>query len=126
MSISVFYPFFLTKLFSLFFFFVFVFGFVADNALVFHKDERFVAVNGKSEEKAECLSTIAAIVTSVGGPPSAVGIVRLSGPTAVDIVGRVFRPAKRKGKSSGSWWPTSHVVEYGTVLDHQGNVIDEV
>ncbi|RVW65350.1 tRNA modification GTPase MnmE [Vitis vinifera] len=59
----------------------------------------------------------------------AVGIVRLSGPEAVTIVARVFRPARRnKGKTlgSGSWRPTSHVVEYGVVLDHHGNVVDEV
>lgn len=78
-------------------------------------------------------STIAAIVTSLGGPPAAVGIVRLSGPTAVDIAGRVFFPAKKKKKQeksfdsgSASWRPTSHVVEYGVVLDSRGNVVDEV
>lgn len=74
-------------------------------------------------------TTIAAIVTSLGGPPGAVGIVRLSGPEAVAVASRVFRPAwKNKGKSlgSGSWRPTSHVVEYGVVSDHHGNVVDEV
>jgi len=65
-------------------------------------------------------TTIAAIVTSLGGPPAAVGIVRLSGPHAVSIAGRVFRPARN------TWRPTSHVVEYGVVLDSDGNVIDEV
>lgn len=70
-------------------------------------------------------STIAAIVTSLGGPPGAVGIVRLSGPSAVAIVARVFRPSRKKKKNK-SWQPTSHVVEYGMVLDSDGNVIDEV
>lgn len=65
-------------------------------------------------------TTIAAIVTSLGGPPAAVGIVRLSGPQAVSIVGRVFRPVRN------TWQPTSHVVEYGVVLDSDGNVVDEV
>ncbi|KAL5777121.1 hypothetical protein ACOSP7_010047 [Xanthoceras sorbifolium] len=100
-----------------------------DNTLVFKKDERLVGVTGGSEEQTERSTTIAAIVTSMGGPPGAVGIVRLSGPSAVDIVGRLFRPVKKKkSKSCGStsWRPTSHVVEYGVVLDHQGNVIDEV
>ncbi|KAH9756689.1 TrmE-type G domain-containing protein [Citrus sinensis] len=100
-----------------------------DNTLVFKKDERLVADNGESEEKAGTFSTIAAIVTSIGGPPGAVGIVRLSGPMAVDIVGRVFKPVKKKKKKSsgsGSWRPTSHVVEYGVVLDRHGNVVDEV
>ncbi|XP_062101159.1 uncharacterized protein LOC133807043 isoform X2 [Humulus lupulus] len=72
-------------------------------------------------------ATIAAVVTPTGGPPGAVGIVRLSGPSAVDIVGRVFRrKVKRKNGSSGSWRPTSHVVEYGVVVDSGGNVVDEV
>ncbi|GAY41654.1 hypothetical protein CUMW_061100 [Citrus unshiu] len=100
-----------------------------DNTLVFKKDERLVADNGESEEKAGTFSTIAAIVTSIGGPPGAVGIVRLSGPMAVDIVGRVFKPVKKKKKKSSgsvSWRPTSHVVEYGVVLDRHGNVVDEV
>lgn len=100
-----------------------------DNTLVFKKDERLVAINGESEEKAGTFRTIAAIVTSIGGPPGAVGIVRLSGPMAVDIVGRVFRPVKKKTKKSsgsGSWQPTSHVVEYGVVLDRHGDVVDEV
>ncbi|KAH7567792.1 hypothetical protein JRO89_XS07G0150000 [Xanthoceras sorbifolium] len=100
-----------------------------DNTLVFKKDERLVGVTGGSEEQTERSTTIAAIVTSMGGPPGAVGIVRLSGPSAVDIVGRLFRPVKKKkskGCGSTSWRPTSHVVEYGVVLDHQGNVIDEV
>lgn len=100
-----------------------------DNTLVFKKDERLVAVNGETEEKTGTFRTIAAIVTSIGGPPGAVGIVRLSGPMAVDIVGRVFRPVKkekRKSSSSGPWRPKSHVVEYGVVLDRHGNVVDEV
>lgn len=75
-------------------------------------------------------STIAAIVTSLGGPPGAVGIVRLSGPSAVAIVDRVFRPMRKRKKKSSSgsstWQPTSHVVEYGVVLDSDGNIIDEV
>lgn len=74
-------------------------------------------------------STIAAIVTSLGGGPAAVGIVRLSGPAAVSIAGQVFRPARvRKSDDNGiaCWRPTSHLVEYGVALDHQGNVIDEV
>lgn len=100
-----------------------------DNTLVFKKDERLVADNGGSEEKAGTFRTIAAIVTSIGGPPGAVGIVRLSGPMVVDIVGRVFKPVKKKKKKSSgsvSWRPTSHVVEYGVVLDRHGNVVDEV
>ncbi|KAL6900796.1 hypothetical protein ACP4OV_005472 [Aristida adscensionis] len=67
--------------------------------------------------------TIAAIVTSLGGGPAAVGIVRLSGPDAVAVAGRVFRPAR---KAPAPWRPRSHFVEYGVALDAEGNVIDEV
>ncbi|XP_019174953.1 PREDICTED: uncharacterized protein LOC109170332 [Ipomoea nil] len=74
-------------------------------------------------------STIAAIVTSLAGPPAAVGIVRLSGPSAVSIVGRLFRSLKKKKRRKddpSEWRPKSHVVEYGVVSDSRGNVIDEV
>uniref|UniRef100_A0A803M299 TrmE-type G domain-containing protein n=1 Tax=Chenopodium quinoa TaxID=63459 RepID=A0A803M299_CHEQI len=78
------------------------------NLLILKHDER---ISGSFEKTHVAVSsTIAAIVTSMGGPPAAVGIVRLSGPSSVEIV--------RK--------PKSHVVEYGVVLDHLGNVIDEV
>ncbi|PRQ21508.1 putative GTP-binding protein TrmE/Glycine cleavage system T protein, domain 1 [Rosa chinensis] len=97
--------------------------------LLLGKDERAAVVSG-SQPQPESASTIAAIVTSVGGPPGAVGIVRLSGPSAVAVVGRVFRPRKKKRKSNSSgaepWRPTSHVIEYGVVLDPNGNVVDEV
>nr|GLL43903.1 uncharacterized protein LOC109170332 [Ipomoea trifida] len=56
-------------------------------------------------------STIAAIATSLGGQPAAVGIVRLSGPSEDD---------------TSEWRPKSHVVEYGVVSDSRGNVIDEI
>ncbi|XP_022141643.1 uncharacterized protein LOC111011948 [Momordica charantia] len=96
------------------------------NALVLTRDER---LENSRAEQIENSSTIAAIVTSMGGSPAAVGIVRLSGPRAVTIVGSLFRPAARKktkNLSPHSWRPTSHVVEYGAVLDQQGDVIDEV
>ncbi|XP_028107591.1 uncharacterized protein LOC114306528 isoform X1 [Camellia sinensis] len=96
-----------------------------EKTLVLTKDERLGQSAVNSDHVAASSSTIAAIVTSLGGPPGAVGIVRLSGPSAVAIVGRVFRSAKKKGKRSG-WRPTSHVVEYGVVSDCHGNVIDEV
>ncbi|KAF8411507.1 hypothetical protein HHK36_004059 [Tetracentron sinense] len=99
-----------------------------EKTLVLTKDERFgsSSIHGDTVENS---STIAAIVTSLGGQPGAVGIVRLSGPSAVAVAARVFRPSRSKlRKSSGSylWSPSSHVVEYGVVFDLQGNVIDEV
>lgn len=91
--------------------------------LLLSKDER----SASGSRQLETTTTIAAIVTSLGGPPGAVGIVRLSGPSAVAIVGRVFRQTKKKRKKTvGTWRPTSHVVEYGVVCDPNGNVIDEV
>lgn len=97
----------------------------AENTFVLARDERLE----NPHEQIENSSTIAAIVTSMGGPPAAVGIVRLSGPRAVTIVGSLFCPAATKkggNLSLNSWRPTSHVVEYGVVLDEQGDVIDEV
>ncbi|XP_068314903.1 uncharacterized protein [Pyrus communis] len=88
--------------------------------LLLSRDERVLS----GSQKLESTTTIAVIVTSLGGRPGAVGIVRLSGPSAVAIVGRVFRPMKKKTKKAGR--PTSHVVEYGVVKDPNGNVVDEV
>lgn len=90
--------------------------------VVLNKDERLGERVGHNNttELGNSTTTIAAIVTSLGGPPAAVGIVRLSGPHAVSIAGRVFRPGR------STWRPTSHVVEYGVVFDSDGNVIDEV
>ncbi|XP_023926651.1 uncharacterized protein LOC112038070 isoform X2 [Quercus suber] len=102
------------------------------NTLVLTKDHRFnepeQLLHSQNQNQN---STIAAIVTSLGGPPGAVGIVRLSGPSAVSIVSRVFRPIKNKKKKkksfgSSSWRPISHVVQYGVVLDPHANVLDEV
>ncbi|XP_030522486.1 tRNA modification GTPase MnmE [Rhodamnia argentea] len=101
-----------------------------ERTLVLNNDERVGCSGAVDEfERVESSSTIAAIVTSVGGPPGAVGIVRLSGPSAVAIASRVFRPAsksRRRSLSSNSWRPTSHMVEYGLVMDFNGNVVDEV
>ncbi|PIA41417.1 hypothetical protein AQUCO_02200079v1 [Aquilegia coerulea] len=81
-----------------------------------------------NDETIEKSSTIAAIVTSLGNQPGAVGIIRLSGSSAVDIAGRVFQPIGKKNKNLGtnSWRPKSHFVEYGVVSDLGGNIVDEV
>ncbi|KAL1199475.1 putative tRNA modification GTPase MnmE [Cardamine amara subsp. amara] len=114
------------------------------NSLVFKGDERVVGLLGKVEDafdnvdRFQSSSTIVAIVTPIGGPPGAVGIVRLSGPKAVEVAGRVFRSAKKRRKKKSndsdsdsdldldSWRPTSHFVEYGVAVDSNGNVVDEV
>ncbi|XP_019251998.1 PREDICTED: uncharacterized protein LOC109230953 isoform X2 [Nicotiana attenuata] len=99
-----------------------------ESTLVLKQDERLFGSGTVSPlDPAVNTSTIAAIVTSLGGPAAAVGIIRLSGPSAVPIVGRVFHPKlKKKKRSSSEWRPKSHVIEYGVVSDSNGNVIDEV
>ncbi|KAF3518124.1 hypothetical protein DY000_02064204 [Brassica cretica] len=99
-------------------------------SFVFKGDERMRGFKS-SKVAFQSSSTIAAIVTPVGGPPGAVGIVRLSGDEAVEVAGRVFRSAKRRRKeesdcSEDSWRPRSHFVEYGVVVDSKGSVVDEV
>ncbi|KAG6504792.1 hypothetical protein ZIOFF_037139 [Zingiber officinale] len=95
-----------------------------DTHQIVTKDERLRTEDGT----ALGWGTIVAIVTSMGGGPAAVGIVRLSGPTAVDVAARVFHPARgrKEGGSPFLWKPRSHFVEYGFALDRKGNVIDEV
>lgn len=116
---------------------LFVCLFVADDALLIGRDERIASVSNpfaseNGNENQSSTSTIAAIVTSVGGPTAAVGIVRLSGPLAVQIAATLFRPLGRNRKKKKlkqckfTWEPTSHVVEYGLVYDHLGNIVDEV
>lgn len=51
--------------------------------------------------------------------------MRLSGPDAVAVADRVFRPAGTR-RASEQWRPRSHFVEYGLALDADGSVIDEV
>ncbi|KAJ8530854.1 hypothetical protein K7X08_023735 [Anisodus acutangulus] len=99
-----------------------------ESTLVLKQDERLLGSGTVSPvDPAVNTSTIAAIVTSLGGPAAAVGIIRLSGPSAMTIVGHVFRPkVKKKKRSASEWRPKSHVIEYGVVSDSHGNVIDEV
>ncbi|KAL5566314.1 hypothetical protein UlMin_029478 [Ulmus minor] len=100
----------------------------AENMLVLKVDERLlVGGSGVANGVAgiESFNIIVAIVTPIGGSPGAVGIVRLSGPSMMAIVGRVFLPTgkrKKKNYSSSSWRPTSHFVEYGLVVDSKGDV----
>ncbi|OIW14526.1 hypothetical protein TanjilG_04959 [Lupinus angustifolius] len=96
---------------------------------VVNKDERLRVPQTVNLEKIGDSTTIAAIVTSLGAPPGAVGIVRLSGPSAVSVVSRIFKKKmkkKKKNEKDVSWIVRSHVVEYGVLLDLDGDVIDEV
>jgi tRNA modification GTPase len=64
--------------------------------------------------------TIAAIATAPG--EAGIGIVRLSGSMAIDILHKVF-----KGKSNRSVFDIpSRVVSYGHIIDENDNVVDEV
>lgn len=64
--------------------------------------------------------TIAAISTApgVGG----IGIIRVSGPDAVEIVDRVFKNASKKTLAEAP----SHTIHYGHIVDDKGKTIDEV
>ena len=62
--------------------------------------------------------TIAAQSTAYG--PAAIGILRLSGPDAIDIAGRCFRPWSKKPLTS---YPPRALV-YGELLDTDGATID--
>ncbi|XP_073145236.1 uncharacterized protein [Henckelia pumila] len=97
-----------------------------ENTLLLKKDERIGNGEVNCDDPILSSSTIAAIVTSLGGPPGAVGIVRLSGPLSVSIVRQLFQPKSRKKRKGSGWWPDTHVVEYGVAVDSNGNAIDEV
>ncbi|MBQ5349808.1 MAG: 50S ribosome-binding GTPase, partial [Oscillospiraceae bacterium] len=62
--------------------------------------------------------TIAAIAT--GNVISAIGIVRLSGPEALSLADRVFRPADGKPMSVHP----DRTLVYGSLLDREGEVLD--
>ncbi len=65
--------------------------------------------------------TIAAISTSIGS--GGIGIVRLSGPDALKIADRVFRPLKKKNISN----TPSHRIIYGHIIaPSTDEIIDEV
>lgn len=104
-------------------------------AAVYTKDARLnnEYLGSKEEERRESLDndTIAAIVTAMGGQQGAVAIVRLSGTSAVEIVGRLFQPARRvrderTSHSNSEWTPESHRVQYGNLVDSSGSLVDEV
>ena len=70
---------------------------------------------------ADVRDTIAAISTAVS--ESGIGIIRISGPCAVEAADLLFRsPGGRKKLKDAK----SHTIHYGSVSDPEGNVIDEV
>lgn len=62
--------------------------------------------------------TIAAISTAPG--EAGIGVVRISGPLAPEILQRRFRPARPDAP------PDSHLLRYGTLVDDRGQPVDEV
>ena len=64
--------------------------------------------------------TIAAISTAMNN--SGIGIIRISGEEAFDIIGKIFRPANPDKKLSEV---KSHTVHYGTIMDGE-TIVDEV
>lgn len=61
--------------------------------------------------------TIAAIATAPGA--GGIGIIRISGSNALSLLNKVFLPHIPRQ------YYTSHTLYYGTVVDHQGQALDE-
>lgn len=66
------------------------------------------------------IDTIAAIATAAGN--SGIGIVRVSGDEAIDVVDRIFESVKKDKKLKNV---RSHTIHYGNIVDN-GKIIDEV
>ena len=64
--------------------------------------------------------TIAAISTPAG--EGGIGIVRVSGTKAFDLVDQIFIPHRGKKKE----YPLSHHLYHGHIVNEKGEVIDEV
>ncbi|KAL4857908.1 tRNA modification GTPase MnmE [Chlorella vulgaris] len=101
------------------------------------QDDSSPASDGASRAPAAAgdTDTIAAIVT--GSAQGAVSIIRVSGEAAVPIAQQVFTPQsaaatrRRRAESTAAgeraaWQPESHKVYYGSALDAEGAVLDEV
>lgn len=63
------------------------------------------------------MKTIAAISTPMGH--GGIGIVRISGDKALDIINKVFKP-----KNKSEWKP--YTFKYGTIVNTQGKLLDQV
>ncbi|MBQ7869359.1 MAG: tRNA uridine-5-carboxymethylaminomethyl(34) synthesis GTPase MnmE [Prevotella sp.] len=64
--------------------------------------------------------TICALATPAGG---AIGMIRISGDKALELTDRVFRPAAQGRRMTEAHAGTVH---YGTIVDGNGAVVDEV
>lgn len=63
--------------------------------------------------------TICAIATAPGG---ALGIVRVSGPQAIDIIDHIFKPAAGAALKSRK----ANTITFGNISDKDGHIVDEV
>lgn len=69
--------------------------------------------------------TIAAVATAMG--EGGIGIIRISGDQALDILKKVFIPiSKKRNNSRCGEYIVNRRLTYGHVVDDTGNVIDEV
>lgn len=59
-------------------------------------------------------------------PGAAVAIVRLSGPEAVVVAQRVFRPSCSKRALQEPWRPETHRVYHGRLVSETDDMLDEV
>jgi len=70
------------------------------------------------------MDTIAAIATPVG--QSAIGIIKISGPFALEIAERLYKRSCRDGKNKKLTRVPSHTLHYGFIIDPEnGRKIDE-
>ncbi len=65
--------------------------------------------------------TICAIATGRGG---AIGIIRVSGPQAVEITDKIFTPASKKDKPLACSAP--YTITFGSITNAEGETVDEV
>ena len=67
--------------------------------------------------------TIAAISTAMNN--SGIGIIRISGPDAFDVIRKIFKPAS---DHAGDFFEKSHTIHYGHISDpdDNGKTVDEV
>lgn len=66
-------------------------------------------------------STICAVATPSGG---ALGVIRISGPEAIDIANEIFCPIGNRTLELR--YRKSHTLAYGTIVDETGEMLDEV
>ena len=67
----------------------------------------------------EKTETIAAIATAMNS--SGIGIIRISGPDSINIIKKIFKPARKKDMAQVS----SYTVHYGNITDGE-SIVDEV